>query len=702
MVVQLAQFQQVFFEESFEGLAEMEAGLLNLDPGRVNRELVNGIFRAAHSIKGGAGTFGYGPIAEFTHGLETLLDQIRDGRRSVTQATVNLLLKSVDVLRMMLTAARDGEPGEPERIAAMGEALRAALEQCAAPAPPTPPAIPEAVPDPEQRDPANQRVPVAWHIVFRPHAQLFRAGHDPLRLIRELARLGPLEVRGDASEIPELANFDPESSYLSWDMRLRAPVEQSQVQEIFDWVEDLCDLAIIPLLGAKSRSAPALGASWPATPGPPPRSGALAYDPMPAVSGGFATHSIRVDTGKIDNLINQVGELVITQSMLGLLGRDFDLSRLERLRAGLAQLERHTRALQESVMQIRMLPIGFAFNRFPRLVHDLSARLGKRVELRLRGEATEVDKTVIEKIGDPMVHLVRNSLDHGIETPEERRAAGKPETGLIELNAYHRSGSVVVEIRDDGRGLDRAKLIAKAVERGLIGAGANLTDQQALELVYLPGFTTAERLSDLSGRGVGMDVVRRNVNDLGGGIEIESQPGEGTAFVLRLPLTLAILDGQTIRVGDETYILPLASIVESIQVRPEMLNLVAGRDETCKLRGDFLPVIRLHQLFQVENPRATRVEDGLLVVVEGEGKRCGLLVDDLVGQQQVVVKSLEANFRKVAGISGATILGDGAVALILDIPGLLRLVHRRRARAARQSTGTPSGALAFSLGDGHG
>lgn len=332
-------------------------------------------------------------------------------------------------------------------------------------------------------------------------------------------------------------------------------------------------------------------------------------------------------------------------------------------------------------MQIRMVPISFSFSRFPRLVHDLSTKLGKKIELKMSGENTEVDKTVIEKIGDPLVHLVRNSLDHGIELPDERLAAGKPEVGTVHLSAEHRGGNIVIEIRDDGRGLPRDKILAKAIERGLVRDDENLSDKDVYDLIFQPGFSTAEQVSDVSGRGVGMDVVRRNINELGGAIEIDSIPGEGSAIIIRLPLTLAILDGQTIRIGEETYIVPLVSIIESIQVQASMLSTVAGRGESFKLREEYLPIVRMHEVFGIENHTAQSLTDGILVVVEGEGRKCGLFVDDMLGQQQVVIKSLEANYGKVDGISGATILGDGSVALILDVPGLMRLAKQQGVRA---------------------
>ena len=697
MTIDMAQFHQVFFEESFEGLDIMERGLLDMDPGAVDAEAINAIFRAAHSIKGGSGTFGFHAVSEFTHAMETLLDQMRDGRRPVSAPDVDGLLQSVDVLREMLTAARDGGEVDAARVAAQRERLEHILAEDA-----------EAVPAPAVDGPAEEPPLTGWHIVFRPHPHLLRTGNDPLRIVRELATLGELEAVCDTSLLPRLSLLEPEDSYLSWDLRLRAPVAKSAIDEVFEWVEDDCDFAVMPILAEPSGSG-APPADGVAAAGPQPEAAAQPTAVVPAPdgvvpepslqvvpeaserrqgerralgdrrqAGASGSSSIRVDIDKIDALINMVGELVITQSMLGLLGEDFDMSRVERLKEGLNQLERHTRELQERVMQIRMLPISFTFSRFPRLVHDLSAKLGKKIELKMTGEHTEVDKTVIEKIGDPLVHLVRNSLDHGIESPAERRAAGKPETGTVQLNAFHRGGNIVIEIRDDGRGLNRDRILQKAVERELVGADQHLSDQQIYELIFQPGFSTADQVSDVSGRGVGMDVVRRNINELGGSIDIESHAGRGSAMVIRLPLTLAILDGQSVRVADETYIVPLVSIVESIQVQPNMINRVAGRGETFKLRGEYLPVLRLHAVFGIANPRARQLHEGLLVIVEGDGRRCGLFVDDLLGQQQVVIKSLEANYHRVEGISGATILGDGSVALILDIPSLLRLGKQQR------------------------
>nr|PZN68803.1 MAG: hypothetical protein DIU62_03830 [Pseudomonadota bacterium] len=408
------------------------------------------------------------------------------------------------------------------------------------------------------------------------------------------------------------------------------------------------------------------------------RGPALKAAPAPQAAT-VEVNSIRVAIEKIDELLNVVGEVVITQSMLAQLAKDFEGANADRLRAGLAQLESNVRELQESVMRVRMLPVGSVFSRFPRLVRDLSSRLGKQIRLQLSGEQTELDKTVLEKIGDPLVHLVRNSVDHGIETPAERIAAGKQPEGLIHLDAFHKGGTINIVIRDDGRGLDREKLLAKARARGLIDPDAVLSDAEVYELIFLPGFSTAEQTTDLSGRGVGMDVVRRNIKELGGNVELTSVRGRGTTITITLPLTLAIVDGQSVRVGSETYIVPLVAIIESLQLKEGTARMVHGHGEVFPFRGDYLPVIRLHEVFGIE-PKSRNLSDGLIMVVEGEGGRAGLFIDELLGQQQVVIKSMETHYARIQGVGGATILGEGSVALILDVPGLLRLAATRPAQ----------------------
>ncbi|MEK9133441.1 MAG: chemotaxis protein CheA, partial [Pseudomonadota bacterium] len=411
------------------------------------------------------------------------------------------------------------------------------------------------------------------------------------------------------------------------------------------------------------------------------------------------TNTLRVSVPKVDALINTVGELVITQTMLSQLTTNFSFDNLSKLFAGLEQLERNTRELQESVMRIRMLPLSFAFNRLPRLVHDMSQKLEKKVELIISGEQTEIDKTVIDRLIDPLLHLVRNSLDHGIEPPAERIAAGKPQTGTIELKAYQKSGNVIIEIRDDGRGLRHDRIFDKAVEQGLIPADAKLSPDEISELIFHPGFSTAVTVSDISGRGVGMDVVRSNIHSLGGNVEIASQAGQGACFIVRLPLTLAILDSLSLQVGTHTYILPLVSIVESVRIVPDQVSRPAGGGELYGLRKEYLPLLRLSDLFHVV-PLSTDLTQGLLVIVEADGKKAGLYVDDLLGQQQVVIKSLETHYRKVDGISAATILGDGTVAMILDVTGLIRMAHAGATRLAPAphghipGTGTNAGTMA--------
>jgi two-component system, chemotaxis family, sensor kinase CheA len=685
MAMDMEQFHQTFFEESLEGLDLMESALLNLDVGAAEPEAINSIFRAAHSIKGGSGTFGFLDIANFTHLMETLLDEMRDGRRQVVQAEADLLLRAVDGLRMLVAAAQGAAEVDDDVITGLRAELQKALEQGPSAATRSATGTPS---------PGEQGTVAGWHIRFRPDLDMMRTGNDPLRILRELAGLGEIRVSADSERLPDWALMDPEACYLAWDIELRGEIPRDQVDEVFTWVADEAELDIHPLAAAVQAAVEE------SEPGMVVDGELLVERRRKERRGGSErrggagsgeTTSIRVSIDKIDDLINMVGELVITQSMLGQigdsLGQDNAQAKLEKLRDGLTALERNTRELQESVMRIRMLPISFAFNRFPRLVHDLGGKLGKQIDLRMSGENTELDKTVMEKIGDPLVHLVRNALDHGLETPEVRLAAGKPATGTLLLNAYHQGGNIVIEISDDGAGINRRKVLAKAVERGLLSEteAASLPDDKVCDLIFQPGFSTADVVSDVSGRGVGMDVVRRNIQDVGGSVELSSQEGQGSRITIRLPLTLAILDGQLVRVGGVIYIIPLVSIIESLQAKPESINAVAGKAEVYRSRDEYLPVIRLHQVFNIEADTEDLTK-GLLVVAEGDGQKAGIFVDELLGQQQVVIKSLESNYRRVDGVSGATILGDGSVALIMDIPGLIRMttspvhdVERKRA-----------------------
>ncbi|MBK6660268.1 MAG: chemotaxis protein CheA [Proteobacteria bacterium] len=680
MAIDVAQFHQVFFEESFEGLEVMESGLVDLEVGQPDIEAINAIFRAAHSIKGGSGTFGFSAISDFTHVLETLLDEMRAGKREVTRDAVDVLLLAVDSLRSMLDAARSGTDFDAQAVADVHHKLEEQLHHGAAP-------IVASASATAAQDEAVGAAQGLWRIEFVPELHLFATGNDPVRILRELERLGAFSAEVDLSRMPEYGIYDPETCYSTWRITLDGGVEEAAIREVFEWVEDDAKITLTreqpePAAADASSAAPELAVVPEAQDRRQSdrrqgdrrqgdrREGEAASAPPAS--------SIRVDIAKVDSLINLVGELVITQSMLGQFDDDSTPTNFAKLREGLAQLERNTRELQESVMRIRMLPISFSFNRFPRLVRDLSSKLGKEVELKIIGEQTELDKTVLEKIGDPLVHLVRNSLDHGIETPDRRTAMGKPAHGTLTLAARHEGGNIVIEIVDDGAGINTEFLLAKARERGIVGAEEMLSEDAIRDLIFHPGFSTAKEVSDVSGRGVGMDVVRRNIKELGGVIELESAVGVGTTIRIRLPLTLAILDGQLVRVGNQTYIVPLVSIIESLQATPDRVKSVAGSAELYRLRGEYIPIIRLYELFGVE-PQSTVLEQGLLVVVEGEGRRASIFVDELLGQQQVVIKSLETNYRKVDGISGATILGDGTVAMIIDAGGVIGLARKEPA-----------------------
>ena len=657
----LAQFQQVFIEESLEGLDTMESSLLALDEGG-DAELVHTIFRAAHSIKGGAATFGFPEMSSFTHEAESLLDEVRSGKRAIDGAIIELLLRTVDCLRGMFARAQAGEALND----AVAEGLRNELAA----------AMGRGVPATAVQARRNVDQADAWTIRFRPHAGMLAGGNEPLRLIRELAGLGKLQVTPEFDKLPAFAALEPTECHVGWIIELTGPVKRADITGVFDWVEGECDLAI------EAKHVVADVAAAPAAPVAAPSAAPTVADAGAARAQretSAESSSVRVSIDKIDGLINLVGELVITQSMLDTFREgDIDASRLAVLEQGLAQLARHTRELQESVMGIRMLPIASVFNRFPRMVRDISQKLGKQVKLELIGEQTELDKTVLEKIGDPMVHLVRNAIDHGLETPDKRRTSGKGDTGTLTLQASHRGGNIVVEVSDDGAGLNRDAIVAKAIQRGIISSGEGMGDDAVAELILQPGFSTAAVTTDLSGRGVGMDVVRRNVSDLGGTVTIRSTQGKGSVFTITLPLTLAIIDGLTAAVGEERYIVPLVSIVESVQLKADAVRSVVGGGELFRFRGEYLPVIRLHDAFGCENA-VHAIDEGLMVVVEGDGSRVGLFVDGLIGQQQAVVKSLEANYRRVQGVSGATILADGSVALIVDIAGLVRMQGRRKA-----------------------
>lgn len=648
--IDLTQFHAIFFAESAESLSGMESALLRIERDSWEPERLNEIFRAVHSIKGSGGSLGFEAIAGFSHRLEELLDQVRKGRHEPDSAMVDLLLAAVDCLRALLAAAEGGVEPDLQRVAEL-QSLLAQWEQEQGAAAPPPAAVPAE---------AAGGTAVRYLIAFRPHREFFHSGNDPLRLFRALAALGEFEVEADSAALPGFADFDPEQCYLAWRISLTTDAAQEDIAEIFDWVSECSDLAIEP--------------ASPAAPAPRERRHGARRQEDYEPAAGFRANSLHVNAEKVDELVNLVSELVITHTMLKQIATRFDMSRLSRLETTLALLERNTRDLQHQVMSIRMLPVSFAFGRFERMVRDVSQQLGKQVRLRISGEQSELDKTVIEKLIDPLTHLVRNALDHGIETPAERAGLGKPETALLSLHAEHKGGNILIEVRDDGRGIDGEKVRARAVQQGLIDAGEDLDADQAARLILLPGFSTATEVSDLSGRGVGLDVVSRNIAELGGSLQVGSRPDRGTTVTILLPLTLAIVDGMSISLGGETYIVPMRFIVECLQPEEGAVNSVAGRGRVVEVRGDYVPILDLRRICGIAP--APQPGQELLLLVEAEGRKVALPVDAMLGQDQVVIKSLETHYRKLRHFAGATILGDGRVALILDVNALVRSATR--------------------------
>ena len=683
MALDMEQLRKMFYEECRENLEVLEDVLLNLDPEHVEDESINTIFRAAHSIKGGAGTFNLLDISEFTHGVEAYLDLVRNQERSLSAETIDLLLKSGDCIHSMLEGHEQGSEVNEDLKQEVSQKLLVLLDDNASES------TSEQIQQPDADNETSTNSDQPWQIVFAPHQEMFFSGNDPLRILRELSELDTsCEISADTSKLPDIEAIESELCYLTWSATISGEVELEQIQEIFEWVEDECDLTI-ERLGGNDVTSDIAGASESQPESPTVDTPVKKAEPeaksTKVAKSDSSVSSIRVDIDKVDSLINLVGELVITQSMLTEIGNDFTIEKLEKLKTGLDQLLQNSKDLQENVLNIRMLPMSFAFSRFPRLVRDLSSRLEKQVDLQIKGEQTELDKTVLERIVDPLVHLVRNGIDHGIEQPSTRLANGKPEMGVIELNAYHQGGSIVIEIQDDGAGLNCDKLWDKALEKGVLAEDSRreeFSDKQIMNLIFAPGFSTAEQVSDISGRGVGMDVVRRNIEELGGHIEVESNLGEGSCFTISLPLTLAILDGQLVKVAGEVYVIPLLTIVESIQIDPACIKHASGGIELYRLREENIPILRLQD--ELEMGSSGGLEQRILCFVEAAGNRVGLLLDELHDQQQVVIKSLESNYSKVAGISGATILGDGSVSLILDIQGLITNFLNRSSEASHK------------------
>ena len=690
----LAAIKETFFQECEEQLAELESGLLAMEGGETDSETINAVFRAVHSIKGGAGAFSLEALIRFAHVFETALDEMRSGRLAPTSDVLKIMLRAADVLADLVRAARDGEVADETHSQALADELRGLS--------------PDAASDETESEedwgdfdfkPLAAAAPATtgqWRVSFRPRADLYAKANETALLLRELGRLGPIDVELDASALPTLADIDPEAAYLAWTVILTADVPESAVREVFEFVDGDCDLEITAVGEADPSDAPAADAApefdiaallakvQDAVAEPAP---ALAIVPQPTdeppadaparapVSGSTtaaaapsAGATIRVDLERVDRLIDLVGELVINQAMLSQRVMEAGLARASAVAVGLDELEQLTREIQDSVMAIRAQPVKSVFQRMPRLAREVAAMTGKQVRLVTEGEGTEVDKTVIERLADPLTHMIRNAIDHGLESTEAREAAGKPAEGLVRLSAAHRSGRIVIEVADDGGGINRPRVKAIAIERGLIAADAALSDEETDNLIFLPGFSTASEVSDISGRGVGMDVVRRSIQALGGRISITSRPGKGSTFTMSLPLTLAVLDGMVVSVAGQTLVAPLTAIIETLQPREaDVHGIGGGVARVIAVRDSYVPLIDVGAALGYRTD-PINPSTGVALLIEGEGGgRAALLVDAIQGQRQVVIKSLEANYRQVPGVAAATILGDGRVALILDI-----------------------------------
>lgn len=679
MGVDISQFHDMFFEECKDGLEIMETGLLQLSSDPEKTSVIHDIFRAAHSIKGGAGTFGFQGVSEFTHDLETLLDLIREGKCTITASMIEVMLQSVDCLRVLIDLLKNKQDPDYAKANNVSLALRSILDQAQGKT--------TASKDVSENssDFGSKNKKSAYQIKFKPSQDIFRSGNDPYRIIRELSELGELKSRVVLDDLLEYEKINGTECYISWELFLQGDkLEKNNIEDVFEWVIDESEVEINAVSQAACASEQQIEKTVERTSAVLLPAQTLFVqekrpEKLPAEiannksdiktdsSKSSDSRSIRVNIDKVDALINMVGEMVITQSMLSQLSKDLSQDRYHDVISGLAQLAANTRELQETVMSLRMMPLSFAFNRFPRLVRDLGNQLNKKVNLLISGEQTELDKTVLEKLTDPLTHIIRNAMDHGLETIEERRVAGKAEEGLIELKAYYEGGSVVIRVSDDGRGLNYEKIRKKAEAIGLIREDEALTPDEVKELILRPGFSTADQISDLSGRGVGLDVVKQNIKALNGTIDMQSEQTRGTTFTIRLPLTLAIVDGQLIRVHDSIYVIPLVAISESLQMNLQNINCLAGSVDVYRLRNENIPIVYLSQLFGFKRNVLDGAAQAMMVVVESNEKKLGLVVDELLDQQQVVIKSLETNYQSVKGVSGATILGDGTVAMICDI-----------------------------------
>ncbi len=677
--------RDTFFQECEEQLGELETGLLAMEDGSADNETVNAVFRAVHSIKGGAGAFKLDRLVKFAHVFETTLDRIRTERLQTSAAVMKTMLRSADELADLVTASRDGGAFDDARSNELIAELNAHCDDKPA--------------ETKEEEGDNPFAAFGWepvtlaiapeiseyHIAFRPKSELYAKGNETTRLMRELARLGELTVRCETADIPLLSHLEPEQSYLSWRATLRSDQDLAAVQAVFEFVDGDCQLDIEAVDAAAHEPAPAAFETSPEPPPPSeepkivaaeePKSAAPAESRAAkteaAASANAAQNTIRVDLDRVDRLINLVGELVINQAMLTQRVLEAGAVKNASIATGLDDLEHLTRDIQESVMAIRAQPVRPLFQRMSRIVREIADATGKNVRLKTEGEGAEVDRNVIERLADPLTHMIRNAVDHGLEPPEERVAAGKPAQGEVRLSAAHKSGRVVIEIADDGRGIDRPKVKAIAIKKGLIPADALLTDSEIDNLLFLPGFSTAETVSNISGRGVGMDVVKRSIQALGGRIAITTKPGQGSTFSMSLPLTLAVLDGMVVKVADQTLVVPLNAILETLKPKAEEVYGLGPDSQVIGIRGGFTPLIDVGYALGFRSHRADPLSGVTLLIETEGGVRSALMVDAIQDQRQVVIKSLEANYGHVEGIAAATILGDGRIALILDADAIV-------------------------------
>jgi len=701
----LDQLKNTFFDECSEALQQIEGGLTDIRQGHGSDDTINAVFRSVHSVKGGAGIFGFDSLVGFAHVFETVLDAMRSGSLTATPEIADVLLPANDVLTDLIAMSRAGEAIP----ANYGSESRAALDSLLGKAPGDEPDDGEPAGDFDGLDfmpvmvDAMDDAPAeaadgrqTYRIAFRPQIEMLRRANEPLFIIRELQKLGELELVADVSRLPHLNEIEHDRPYIGWSGTLRTAAARAQIEEVFEFVTGDCDIEIaleqpapvpeaMPAADSAANSAdimpadavvaaapelPTLQApSLIPAPAPTPEPPAVEAAARPAAAKAAAT-TMRVEVEKIDRVVNMVGELVIAQAMLGQIVHGLPEDTSSRLTQILEEVIHHTRELKDSVMSMRAQAIGAVFQRMPRLVRELATKTGKKVRLEMHGENTEVDRSIIERLGDPLTHIIRNSIDHGIESPEARHAAGKSDEGTIRLMAEHRGGRIVVEVRDDGAGIDPERVLKKAREKGLVSQDAILSEDEITNLIFLPGFSTASTISDISGRGVGMDVVRRNIQDVGGRITLKSERGRGMTLQLALPLTLAVMDGMVIKVTRETYVLPMSAIVECLRPsRSDIHNLIGGRG-LLQLRGNLVPVVHLSDLLSMESGVTDSDERVVIIADAGDGSLLGIIVDELCGHQQVVVKSMEESYGAVPGVAGATILGNGRVALILDVEKL--------------------------------